>query len=91
MQKKNVQHMRSGRERKKENFSIFLFFPALSAKGVHRTKTTLLIQHSIYIYILILGINHIPSGSSGNQYMGCWKTIYIPSINGESSSKAIPF
>ena len=53
MQKKNVQHMRSGRERKKENFSIFLFFPALSAKGVHRTKTTLLIQHSIYIYINI--------------------------------------
>ena len=50
MQKKKVQHMRSGRERKKENFSIFLFFPALSAKGVHRTKTTLLIQHSIYIY-----------------------------------------
>ena len=47
MQKKKVQHMRSGRERKKENFSIFLFFPALSAKGVHRTKTTLLIQHRI--------------------------------------------
>jgi hypothetical protein len=69
--------VRSGRERKKENFSIFpvfrgekvcrkksathafgqrkkkrkffdfSFFPALSAKGVHRTKTTLLIQHRI--------------------------------------------
>ena len=47
--RKKVQHMRSGRERKKEKFSIFLFFPALSAKGVHRTKTTLLIQHSIIV------------------------------------------
>ena len=33
----------------KEKKTIFLFFPALSAKGVHRTKTTLLIQHSIIV------------------------------------------
>ena len=34
-------------EKEKKKCFDFFFFPALSAKGVHRTKTTLLIQHRI--------------------------------------------
>ena len=41
-EKKSATHAFGQRKKKKIDFS---FFPALSAKGVHRTKTTLLIQH----------------------------------------------